>query len=439
MIDKFIMDPKEMENKTENETTTSSPDLEETMDDIADGLSDVMENVEKVATNFASAIENTLLRFFRMEDMDEESDTSNSSFESTHTPMTTAIHNRLKSYALPLYLSLPQSEYDNKAFSSRSECISALTEILCKAYDKANAYFTPDSDLCLAHNTTEFYSSTIEHCFAPLWDELEKVSKERNRPHSYRQLKELVDHCRTYFTEEFNAELRREREFYQMYSFDYFWEKVTIEKHDYSIYEDYSLLHLLEYVVSGTIEYSFSESNDAIREMEDDLNRNAKSYFDSCYTTYTHYVEQIESLVQALTKEVSASDEVEFKVLDCDITLVCKTKDGEEVVGSNSFDTTVKNILQMRGIALEDLEQCNIEIKNYEVTKSILSHLMICDIGNPENYVIAEDIMALEGDIDYYATLPLKELTDVLATVQMNRHLEALLESRKTETVARFV
>ncbi len=438
MIDKFISNPKETET-VHNETTPSSSNLEDKTADTASNPRKVMNLIGAVVDAFADTSEKKLLRFFEMEESGDTCETADAPFAETHTPMTTAVHNRLKSYALPMYLPLPYSECDGKAFSSRSECISALTEILCKAYDKANAYFTPDSDLCLAHNTTEFYSSTIEHCFAPLWDELEKVSKERNRPHSYRQLEELVDHCRTYFTEEFNAELRREREFYQMYSFDYFWEKVTIEKHDYSIYEDYSLLHLLEYVVSGTIEYSFSESNDAIREMEDDLNRNAKSYFDSCYTTYTHYVEQIESLVQALTKEVSASDEVEFKVIDCNITLVCKTKDGEEVVGSNSFDTTVKNILQMRGIALEDLEQCNIEIKNYEVTKSILSHLMICDIGNPENYVIAEDIMALEGDIDYYATLPLKELTDVLATVQMNRHLEALLESRKTETVARFV
>ena len=84
-----------------------------------------------------------------------------------------------------------------------------------------------------------------------------------------------------------------------LYDINYFIEKVPIEKHDFRVNEDV-VFKLLETLLADNVQYTITDIYTSICEMEHDLNNHASTFFSTAYSEYTHYVSEIEHLLDGI-------------------------------------------------------------------------------------------------------------------------------------------
>lgn len=221
-------------------------------------------------------------------------------YEDHHTPLACAFHSRLEAFKYTEYYSLPfDSRIVGEFYNSKTACEKARKQCIETAYRTAMQHFTPSSALCIANDAVKFYTKCIEHVFLPIIDLMEELCKSTNQPTAFARLKELVTGCRSELKQTFDTELQKNASYYALYDINYFIEKVPIEKHDFRVNEDV-VFKLLETLLADNVQYTITDIYTSICEMEHDLNNHANTFFTTAYSEYTHYISEIEHLLDGI-------------------------------------------------------------------------------------------------------------------------------------------
>lgn len=233
-------------------------------------------------------------------------------FQETHTPLATAFHKRLKSRKLitPHHLSY-NSSASGKFYTSKSECKKAREQIIRKAYDEAEKYITTGNSKSLVKEAAEFYSNEISSVFEDTRNPLETLCSMTGTKDLYDKLIGKVDTSYKSLLREFESELDDNRDYYNMYDFDYFIDQVEIEEHDHRIYDDFFSRTLETLLSKDSIEYTLTDLYSAIREMENDLNGQASTFYGAAFSAYQSYVSEIEDIINKIGTGLPAMDKDE--------------------------------------------------------------------------------------------------------------------------------
>ena len=218
-----------------------------------------------------------------------------------NSPLATYFHNALKSHERFYHTRLPyDSSAAHKEFNSEYAAKQALKEYLRKPYDTANALVSTNNSKCLAKSLSDEYSKIIEDCFYPVMDNLKILFSLKHKEKLYTNLENLVKNSKKTLSNAFSREIIDNQDYYDMYDFDYFVDRVTIEEHDYRTSE--GVLKVIESLFPDSIEYTYDDFLDAIYEMEEDINNHTASFFKVAYNEYLAYIRQIERIFEVLGK-----------------------------------------------------------------------------------------------------------------------------------------
>lgn len=202
----------------------------------------------------------------------------------------TYFHDKLKSNEKTSYICLP---YDlnaiHKEFHSEYAAKQALKEYLREPYDAASSLVNPQNIQCVARTLAEEYSKIICDCFEPIKDNLKMLFEQQNRNDLYETVKLLVSDSKKTLQEKFIEEISDE--YYKMYDFNYFVNKVTIEEHDYRTSE--GVWRILESLFPDSMEYTYDDFIGAVREMEKDINDRVKLFYRFAHKEYLNYIKEI--------------------------------------------------------------------------------------------------------------------------------------------------
>lgn len=228
-------------------------------------------------------------------------------YSENHSPLATYFHNKLKGYERFSYIRLP---YDSSAlckeFHSEYAAKQALKEYLKKPYDAASALVNTCNSKCVAQTTAEEYSKSICECFEPIRDNLKTLFSLKGKSGLYENLMKLVSNSGKALRLKFEEEITENQEYYNMYDFDYFVDRVSIEEHDYRTSEGF--FKVVETLFQDSIEYTYDDFLGAVLEMEKDSNDHISSFYKSAYSEYLSYIKDIEKIFEEL-----GSDYPEFK------------------------------------------------------------------------------------------------------------------------------
>lgn len=220
-------------------------------------------------------------------------------YHSFHSSLATYFHNKLKSYEHFSYIVLPFSLADATSdFTSEYSAKQKLKEYLRKPYDRANEYFSASSQKYLASSLADDYAQVILSCFEDTFDSLKTLFSKSNKAEAYDKLYRLVSDCRDTLYNDFNNEINDNRDYYNMYDFNYFVDNVSITEHDNRIGE--GIFKIIETVFADNITYSYENFSDIFNEMDKDINNRASSFYKSAYRIYLNYVKKIERIIEDL-------------------------------------------------------------------------------------------------------------------------------------------
>lgn len=215
-----------------------------------------------------------------------------------HSDFENLIHKKLMCSAMYDPYNLYADTNDNY-YKSKYECEKAGEACIRKAYDEAHEMFGTTRPDSILNKAVDYYSYQIEYCFNQLMPELENYCCQNNLQESFNKLKQIVDASRETLESEFNKEISRNSDYYHLYNFSYFKEKISIEKIDYGV--DGDGLSLIWGILTGEgIEYCFEGALDAIIEMNDDLNRLILSFENKAHEIYQTHIEKIETCIHSI-------------------------------------------------------------------------------------------------------------------------------------------
>lgn len=222
-------------------------------------------------------------------------------FQETHSPLATAFHKRLKSRKLitPHHLFYNSSAL-GKVYTSKSECRKARDHYIRKAYDEAEKYITTGNSKSLSKEAAEFYSRWICSVFEDTRKPLETLCTMMGVSERYDKLMGKVDKSYESLLSEFESELDDNRDYYSMYDFDYFIDQAEIEEHDHRFYDDFFSRTLETLLSKDSIDYTLTNVHSAIREMENDLNEHANTFYGAAFSAYQSYVSEIEDIIDKI-------------------------------------------------------------------------------------------------------------------------------------------
>lgn len=232
-------------------------------------------------------------------------------FYEFHTPLATILHNKLKSYKLfNTYIAPYNSSVSGKFYKSKSECETVKEKYIRKAYDDAQRHFTSGSSTSIAKKTAEFYSKCIKSAFYDNRKKLEILCSIIGKSDEYNALDDKINKCHKNLLSEFDAELNDNRDFYNMYNFDYFIDQAYIEEHDYRISEN-ALFRTVENLFTDSVKYTISNLHSVIHEIETDVDSNANTFYSTAFSIYNSYITEIEKILDIIGKELPDIDEGE--------------------------------------------------------------------------------------------------------------------------------
>ena len=216
-----------------------------------------------------------------------------------NTPLASYFHNKLKSNIKVPYIRLPYdySAY-NQEFRSEYEAKQALKEYLRKPYNKASSIVNTDNSDCIARTISYEYAKIINDCFDPIKDNLKTLFALKNKSSLYDSLMKLISGSNKALRAKYEKEINDNQEYYNMYDFDYFVDRVSIEKHDYCTSE--GALKIFESLFYGGIEFTYNDFLGAVFEMEKDINDHMASFYKAAYYEYLSYVDEIERIIEEL-------------------------------------------------------------------------------------------------------------------------------------------
>ncbi len=226
-----------------------------------------------------------------------------------HSELENAVHNQLKCTPLLQFYHLTDNSADNY-FKSRHECEQAAEACIRTAYDEANVVFGKTSKDCIQNLAFSYYNGMLERCFTKLLPLLESVCKSETAFGTYLKLKGLAEQASDTLKAQLIEELEENSNFYRMYHFNYFKDKVEIHRIDYGV-DSEGLAFLLDVLTGEGTEYCFDGALDAIIEMNNDLERLVNTYINRAHDIYGRYVTQIEDCMQVISKELPMMNQKE--------------------------------------------------------------------------------------------------------------------------------
>ena len=228
-------------------------------------------------------------------------------YSEKNSPIATYFHNKLKSYERFSHARLPyDSSASHKEFHSEYAAKQALKEYLRKPYEAASALVSTCNSKCVAKTTADEYSKIIYDCFEPIKDNLKTLFTLKNKSGLYDSLMKLVSGSSKILRAKFEEEITDNQEYYNMYDFNYFVDRVSVEEHDYRTSEGF--FKVVETLFADSIEYTYDDFLGAVYEMEKDINDHIASFYKSAYSEYLSYIKEIEKIIEEL-----GTDYPEFK------------------------------------------------------------------------------------------------------------------------------
>lgn len=241
-------------------------------------------------------------------------------FQENHTSLAIAFHKLMKSQKCINTYHVPYNSFiAGKAFTSKSECINARDNCIRKAYEDAEKRFSSSSTKSIAREAAEYYSKHISYAFENNTKKLETLCGIIGKTDEYLKLKEKIDNSHKALLREFNSELDDNRDYYNMYDFNYFIEQVDVEEHDYRVSDEF-IFRAIETLFANNIEYTIHDLYNAIREIENDTDKYANTFFGTAFDIYKSYVAEIEKILDLIGSdlpEMSNDETVETYLTRC--------------------------------------------------------------------------------------------------------------------------
>lgn len=232
-------------------------------------------------------------------------------FGETHCSLATAFHQKTKSWPLISHYSLPTNfSLATTFFTSKSECEAAKRNELSTAYRKATDYITPGNPKCFANEAAKYYSKKLTSQCTLAIEPLAALCKKQSKMPAFEKIQDMVCNCEKHLLHLFEQELREKSDYYEMYQFNYFMDKVEVEEQDYRISED-PFGKLFERVFTDNIQYTITDISSAVLEIETDLNKHANTFFKTAQRIYEKYIQEIEMLLEDIGKNLPAMNEDE--------------------------------------------------------------------------------------------------------------------------------
>lgn len=220
-------------------------------------------------------------------------------FYEEHSPLACKIHQKLKRDKYYNYYQLPYGDsLKYKDFKSKYECEKAAEKCVETAYNYANNTLGLNSNTSVYREAVKYYSNKISDIITPYLPAIKGFCISKNKSAVYSTLNTLISNSSEELKRSFEEEITDNTEYYQMYDYTYFKDKINIREHDYRMSE--GVLWVIETLFTDNVEYTFDGAYESIAEMEKDLNSKAVSYFKAVHREYEKIVSEIEKLIEQI-------------------------------------------------------------------------------------------------------------------------------------------
>ena len=225
--------------------------------------------------------------------------------------ITDLLHQELKSEKLYRTYHLHyDSSFSTNFYSGKTACEAARKSCIRSVYDKAAQYLTPGTDSSMASDAAHYYSRHIQDSALPFLDILTAYCTRTHQTSLAEEFTRLVKNSYQALLSAFEEELTLSSYYYQLYSFDYFLDQIEIERHDFRI-RKCGIRGLLEAALGDTVQYSLLNVYSPVKELEQDLNAHASTFFGAAYSEYMSYAQDLERILDTITKGLPPVNETE--------------------------------------------------------------------------------------------------------------------------------
>ena len=220
-------------------------------------------------------------------------------FFESHTPFATMLHKLLKHGRLSRRAHLDDGNISCETYRHRYEAESAMKRVVNAAYDRASEFFEPGKPDSIADFAAREYADYLRAKMKPVLDKLPQADA----------LASLTEQAEKRLRELFERELRESADYYRMYQRSYFLGKPEIEDLLSEVdASDNFFLNGLYKMLQREDDYMISGLLETIRELEDDVDSRADSFFSCADGIYRNYCAEIEKAAEELGKTLSDGD-----------------------------------------------------------------------------------------------------------------------------------
>lgn len=230
-------------------------------------------------------------------------------YDEKHNTLAVLFHKAMKAHEFSQYnrLNVNCGSVASEFYKSRFGAKNKAHAVINRAYDQASSYFSVTSDKSVALPAAEWYAERLRNdaprlaaALAPCCvgrDDLEEKRKE-----ILRLAEQSEDNLRTLFADE----LAESSDYYAMYERSYFLDRIDIEENDFNAdVFDSDLLNGLARLIHNESEYTVNGLFETVEELEEDVNRQASTFYSVAHKRYQEYCKKIEKLAEEIGENLS--------------------------------------------------------------------------------------------------------------------------------------
>lgn len=233
-------------------------------------------------------------------------------FYEQHSSLTNAVHKALYNTQYYRYYVLPTEDLSVfEEYSTEGDAKKAAAECIRKTYDAGSEMFDAHSEKCLMKDVVLYYGNVLQKYFGSFKNELENYCSSVGKQDVYEKIKDLAGNCKTFMQKALTRELEENRDYYEMYKFDYFVDQVKINEFDSSVGDTDIVISILETFFINTKTYTVSDIFTPQQEMEKDVNNRANSIHRVAKKCFGELVSDIESSMELLGRKLEPMEEEE--------------------------------------------------------------------------------------------------------------------------------
>lgn len=233
-------------------------------------------------------------------------------FAEKHNALAVLFHEAMKSREYSRYhlLAVNYGGVAAEFYKNKYEAKSKAHAVINKAYDKANSFFAASGANSIAPAAAERYAERLHGGAARLAKALEPYCKTRRElAEKHAELIKLIGQSEERLRALFTEELADSSDYYTMYERGYFLDRIDIEEHDFNVdVFDSNLLNGLARLIHDESEYTVNGLFETVAELEEDVNRQASTFYSATYHLYQEYCEKIEEIAEEIGENLSGDD-----------------------------------------------------------------------------------------------------------------------------------